>query len=205
MTRMHLDVVMQHQQPAEERFVQLIGEAPGEIVAKEVRAADRAYEERVAGKNARRCLGRAHDEAHVLGSVTRCVHDLDMKVAQVESLAIGCLVMRVMQMRARPGDDRGAQCGELARTGNEVRMDVRLERELDSEPVLAGSGDVDIDVATRIDEGGAPRPRTGDEVRALRQPFIEEALKHEVESSRLPTLRCTQGRPEQRGTTRGGS
>ena len=84
----------------------------------------------------------SHEDRDVLGRVAGRVQDLERDVAEANHLAVAGLVERELQIGARSGDDAGAACGELARAGDEVGVDVRLDRVGDPETVLPRRGHV---------------------------------------------------------------
>ena len=63
-------------------------------------------------------------------------------------------------------------------------MNVGFEGGGDPEAVLPGGRNVDVHVAPRVDDDRLAGPIAGDEIGRLREPFVEEALKHRIESLR---------------------
>src|SRR5262245_55591132 len=75
-------------------------------------------------------------------------------------------------------------CGsELARTGDEIRVNMRFNRIGERQAVFGCDRDVGVHVAPRVDDDGSARARAGDEVRRLRQAFVRKPFKHEVRSA----------------------
>ena len=63
-------------------------------------------------------------------------------------------------------------------------MNVGFEGRDDAETVLRRRRDVDVGVAPRVHHDCFTGPLAGDQIGSLGEPFIEEALKHRIESLR---------------------
>ena len=181
---MHLDVIVEMEKPAEQRVVQRLSERARVIRAREIGAADGADEQRIAREHAHGMAWLFDEDRDVLERVSRRVEQPEADVADSERVAVGGFPKRELQIRARSRDDGGAEARELARAGDEVRVSVRFDRERNRQALALRGARIHVDVAPGIDDRGFPCPIRGDEVGALREPFVREPLKHEVRSRR---------------------
>jgi hypothetical protein len=177
---MHLDPIVERHH-ASQRVEQIVGELPRLRLAEQIGAADAADEQQIAGEQPRRVAAVFREHCDVLRRVTGRVQERQRQVADRERLAIRHFVMRKLEAGARSGDDPDAALGELARAGDEVGVDVRLDRRDDGRTGLLRGGRVDRDVAPRIDHDRLPGAIGPDEKRRLRQTFVEEPLEHGIE------------------------
>ena len=77
--------------------------------------------------------------------------------------------------------------GELAGTRDVVVVEVRLDDVRDAQVALMGSGEVDVDVAPRVDDGCETGVFVGDQRREMAQPFdleLSEEHRPRITSSR---------------------
>ena len=167
--------VGQGEQPLVERVVELAGEFVGGDTDRreQVGTADVADEHGVAGEHGVRRLVVGvlvdHDRDR-FGRVARGVTDLEGDVAEAVSLAVGKAPGfelgdgDIAIPDLRPG---GGSQFEVAR--EKVGVEVRLEHQLDREPVLLGRLEIRRHVATGVDDDGTLRALVGDDIGGLRE------------------------------------
>ena len=112
-----------------------------------------------------------------------CVQKRKRDVTQPQLLAVRDFVMKEQQIRAGPGDGARAEGRQLARSRDEIGMHVRFDRGDDRQAAVPRGVDVFIHVPPGIHDGRIARAITRDEIRALCEPFLVEALKHGLRSS----------------------
>ena len=137
---------------AQELVVDRAEQPAGEVVGgpsdrgEQVRAADVADEQGVAGEHApRRRVVRVlpDDDRDRLGRVARGVTDLERDVAEREALPVGEPVDgEVGAGFVAVGDDRAGRRGELEVAGEEVGVEVGLDHPLDAQAERVGVGEV---------------------------------------------------------------
>ncbi len=89
-------------------------------------------------------------------------------------LPVGIPLVRNVHLRADP-------LRQLARTGDEVRVDVRLGGRHDAQPVGLGQIDVPVDVALGIDDDRLARLLTPDQIRRLGELLVvDHPHEHDV-------------------------
>ncbi len=153
------DRVAQRQQGAEEALVQQGGHLAAARRVHEIGAADVAGEERVAGEDdPRRPVGLTQQVAQAAGRVTRRRQRLEREAAEGPRLpGPRRRAVPVRQLRVGVPDRGAGALGELDRADHVVLVAVRLD---DVGDAAAGGGrplDVDLGVATRVDDDrGAP-------------------------------------------------
>ena len=134
----------------------------------QVRAADVADEQGVAGEHApRRRIVRVlpDDDRDRFGRVARGVTDLERDVAEGEALPVGESVDgEVGAGFVAVGDDRTGRRGELEVTGEEVGVEVGLDHPLDAQTQRVGVGQVLRDVTLRVDDDRASGGLVTDQV-----------------------------------------
>ena len=128
MPRPDLDVVCERQEHRVERVVQLVGQEACRILSQQIRPANGRDEERVAGQHPRRRVRRLDENRNVLGRVPRRVKDCEAHVADGDRFAMRCFVVRKREPGARPCNRADARRRELAGAGNEVSVNVCLDR-----------------------------------------------------------------------------
>jgi len=87
---------------------------------------------------------------------------------------------------------------EFSRTGQEIRVDVRLRRRDDAHALALGKLKIAIDVALRIDHDRLARLLTADQVRILRQRLIGNTSKQHGVSRVSAQLRTAAGETAER-------
>ncbi len=190
MSGMHFDVVGKLQHDVEQRAVQVVGKRASLIGTEQVGSSNGADEQQIAGQRAHRLACLADDDRDVLGSVARCVQELEIDVADAQVLLMSRFVMRERQACTRTSDRTSADRGELACARDEVGVNVRLDRVGDREPMLARRRDVDVDVPAGVDHDRFLGAAARHEKRRLGESFVKKPEKHEVESpnSLLPRM-----------------
>ena len=161
------------------------GVDPAGGLVEQVRAADVADEDEVAGQEeAGRLGGRAvgHQERQVLGGVARGVDRLDAQVADRDDVVVveRLVVEAVATSRAAFGgqvEARAGARGELARAGLEVGVDVRLGDVGDAQPVARGERDEALDVAARVDHDRFAGRLAADQVARLGEVLVVDVLE----------------------------
>ena len=149
-------------------------ELPGQVIrapsdrGEQVRPADVADEQGVAGENApRRRVVRVlpdHDRDR-FGGVTRRVTDLEDDVAEGEALPVDESVDgEIGPGFVAIGDDRAGCRGELEVTGEEVGMEVRLDHPLDAHTEAGGVREVLRDITLGVDDDRASGGLVTDQV-----------------------------------------
>ena len=110
------------------------------------------------------------DKTDRLWRVPRCRANLQFHLAQADALAMPQTADGELRLRrlAVP-DGRARSIGQLEVTGDEVRMDMRLDHALDSQTMLLCICEIGGDVALRINDDGASGVLVGDEVGRVRQ------------------------------------
>ncbi len=186
MPGVHLGRIVEREGPLIERIEELFRELSRLIVAEQIRPAHTADEQHVSREQTGWLIRLSHENRNVLRRVSRCVEELETDIAERDALAVLRLVMRIRQPGARTGDHSRADLREFAGARHEIGVHVRLDGVGDGQALLTGGGDVNVDVAPRIDDSRFARPRTGDEVRCLREALVEESLKHGIESGPIP-------------------
>src|SRR5687768_6226405 len=105
-------------------------------------------------------------------------HQRDVSNGQV--LAVGDLMMRVAELRARSAKRPGPDRDELTRTTGEVRVNMRFDRIREAQALRVRRLDVNVHVTPRVDYDRFASAWAGEEKRRLRQPFVEEPLQHDA-------------------------
>ena len=181
MSRMHLDVVAEREQLSHQRVVELAGEAAGQIVTQQIGTADGADEEGVAGEDARGSPRLGDVDRDVFRCMSRRVDERQRDVPEHQPFAVVRFVVRVAEPRFGTVDDPRAQPAQLACSRDEVGVDVGFDRVDDRQAVTTGRLDVDVDVASGVDDRNFVRAIACDQERRLSEPLVEDALEHKVE------------------------
>jgi hypothetical protein len=185
-----LDVVVQLEQ-APARAEQAVGTLVG--VDGEVRPADRADEERVAGEQQPRLVATAaidHGEREVLGAVAGRRDRADQNVAELELGTVVEPIVFVLRLcSARDVQGRACRLGEAPVAGDVVGVVVRLEHVHDPEVVLVGEVEVVLDLPLRVDDGRLPA--VGDHVGRAREVLVQ----HLAEEHRFRRTRSDASEP----------
>ena len=105
------------------------------------------------------------------------------KPAEIELVAVREAAVGKGQLRAGRAHDRCAEARELPAAGDEVRVQVGLERVAEHPPVSLGPTPERRDVAWRIDDGGAPVAEVDDvrgiaEARVLERGDLDHSYPH---------------------------
>ena len=132
---------------SKQRVVQVTGQPARLIGAKQIGATHGSDEQRVAGKDACRSIGFAHEQRNALGRVARRMQHVDCDVPDAQRLAVGRFVKREPERSARTGDDLRAKGRKLAGPGDEIGVDVRFDRVSERQPVSRRYRGVRVDVA----------------------------------------------------------
>ena len=185
--RVHLDEVGERRQLGRDAVVELAGQRALDVVADQVGAAERTDEEEVARQQHLRHLGRARqvvdEKGQVLGRVAGRVQRLDAGLAQRERVAFVHRRVRErglveLALVVRGDVDVGAGgLGQRLGAGGEIGVDVRLEDADDPKVSGMGEVEVDVDVATRIDDDHLALALATDSVGIVRKAFVFEAFE----------------------------
>jgi hypothetical protein len=165
------------------RLVQLGGKSGHKRFAQEIRTTDGADKQRISGEDSRWFSPVLGNDRDVFGRMARCMEETQREAPECKPLVVVHLTGGKLQRRPGPGERLDTDRLQLSSAGNKVGVDVRLDRGNDFQIGLRRSGDIHIDVASRIDEDRFADTITGEQIRSLRQTGVKVPLKHRVESS----------------------
>ena len=137
----------------EERVVEVTGKPARLIGAEQIGAADGSDEQRIAGEDASGSIGFAHEQRDVLGRVPGRVQYVDCDVPDAQRSRRASL-RETGSGGAAPGPatTRAPSGRELACAGDEVGVNVRLDRKRERQPVSRRYRGVRVDVAPGVDD-----------------------------------------------------
>src|SRR5699024_5847596 len=121
-----------------------------------------------------------HEVGQVLGRVTRRVAGGDGDVPEGERVPVLQALRRetvlpVLASRARDVQRGPGRGGELARTGEEIGVEVGLGDGGDGHPVVGGEVQIHLDVAAGVHHQGLPAGLAAHEVARLGQVLVVDA------------------------------
>ena len=163
------------EQDVVERAIHRGGVRAGVLRAEQVGPTHRAHEQRPAGQQQERLVraGQVGDRvADVLGGVAGRVEGREPDRSEVERVAVTSRLVGVAELGAGPDDMAcTGQRGELVATRHVVVVEVGLEHVADPQARLASRLEVDVDVASRIDDGRHAGLVVRDEGREMTEPL----------------------------------
>ena len=110
--------------------------------------------------------------------MTRRFEHFDPHVAELERIAVPHRHERVLRLRrAAESNRRAGAIAQLEVPGDEVGVEVREKDVADGELVLAGVGEIAIDITLRIDDDGAASDFVADQIGRMRQATEIELLQ----------------------------
>jgi hypothetical protein len=155
------------------------GQRLGLAVADQVGAGHPAHQQRPAAEQGQRPVAVQQQVRQVLGGVPGGGHGAQHQPAQVDPLVVLQAAVEVAQPAGPWGQDLGAGGGQLPAPGQEVGMQVGLERVGDRQPEAFGDGQVGARVPGRVDHQGPPVSQL-DHIGAVAEPLVD----HRVDAHR---------------------
>ena len=158
--------------------------------AEQVGPPDSADQQRAAGQQQERLVGPGGVRdgiADVLRGVPRRVERPEADRADLEGLAVAQPAGARGELGAGADDvGRAGQRRELATARDVVVVEVRLDDVGDAQIRVARGVEIDVDVATRVDDAAAPPRLVGEERREVPSPSIRYCVTRMAQ----PTPRC---------------
>ena len=181
MGRIDGDVVGEAHDPLVQGLPQRPGQGFGLVESDQVGASQRADQQRAAGEKGDRSTAIGEQPGEVLGGVTRRCDRPEVQPADVELVAVAETAVRPLHPGRLRGEHGRTEGGQLAAAGEEVGVQMRLDRVGDRHPRSFGGGQIRRGVSRRVDDQRAAVTEV-EQVRRVAEPFVDEGddLTHVV-------------------------